>query len=210
MSRLALVLLMLLAATSATSARDLTAFLSAQALYLRGVEGDSTANEQAQALLQALTQVEPADPLLQVYLGATYTLQGRDAWLPWSKVHLTEEGLDRMAKSLKLLPKEPEQLANGAYLDLEVKVLCAITFTQVPQLFGRFEQGEQLFAEVFGDARFAQVPASRQAEVYYYAALAKAEVAKGSEALTLAKQALALAPSGPVAAKSQALITEVQ
>ena len=198
-----------LLASLPAQALDFNHFQQAETLYQRGVAGDDDATDQAQGLLLALHEEEPGNPLVMVYLGGTYALQGRDAWMPWSKTRLAEKGLDQMAKALKFLPKEPVILPDGRSLDLHVRIVCAINFTQVPKFFGRFEQGQLLFEQLLADPRLSDFSARSKAELYYYAGAAAAKGDQEERARGLLGQALASDAGGDYDAPSRELLEEL-
>jgi len=53
--------------------------------------------------------------LFLAYQGSSYTLVGRDAWMPWNKIGYTEKGLDMIGKALRMLkPKHDFEKMRGA------------------------------------------------------------------------------------------------
>lgn len=120
--------------------------------------------------LQTAQQKQAKDAWTLFYLGATETLVGRDAWMPWNKLSYTENGLARMNKALKLIG-EKEQLQYYHYLpkSLYMQANAAATFTQVPDMFNTFEQGYQLFQNIIKQEAFIQAPAEATTWVYYQA-----------------------------------------
>ena len=180
-------------------------------LYMLGVDGDESATAESQKLLKKLDQQPPAEPIILAYLGGTYTLQGRDAWLPWRKISHTEKGLDLIAKSVQRLKPEHKRLTiNNRSYDLETKIIAAITFTQVPQFFGRYEYGVELLDEILEDSRFPQVSAERQAEIYYYAASAAAKGKQRAKAHKMANRVTELTPNSAFAQQVKVMLAELE
>lgn len=140
-------------------------------LYLEGTEGDKRAVDDAVEAFETLLEAHPGDPLILVLLGGSQTLQGRDAWMPWNKLSLTEDGLAAMSKAQQWLgPEHDERMFEGLPISLQVKALAGITFTQVPDFFGRFEQGYQLLLEASGSPLLEGLPAQNHSHIHYYAA----------------------------------------
>ncbi len=131
-------------------ALDKTTFNNMIGVFIKAVDGDSSALEQSVETLTDLLQKYPHDPLVKVYFGSIYTIQGRDAWMPWNKLSYTEKGMDIMDDAIKQLYPDDEKITD--YLShsvaLEVKFVAATTFVQVPDLFGRFDQGLELMHEI--------------------------------------------------------------
>lgn len=148
---------------------DSTDFQQARATYDQVLEGNGSAKKLTEQW-QRLYQQDESDPLALVFLGSSRTMVGRDAWMPWYKLSHTEQGLEEMALAQRLLRDEHKQVEfEGMPLDLTVKVYAGINFTQVPEFFGRLEQGYWLLNDVLGDERFQRLYPQQQTYVYYFA-----------------------------------------
>lgn len=148
---------------------DSTDFQQARATYDQVLEGNGSAKKLTEQW-QRLHQQDESDPLALVFLGSSRTMVGRDAWMPWNKLSHTEQGLEEMALAQRLLRDEHKQVEfEGMPLDLTVKVYAGINFTQVPEFFGRLEQGYWLLSDVLGDERFQRLYPQQQTYVYYFA-----------------------------------------
>jgi len=162
--------------------------------YLAGADGEKGSVDAAVETFTTLHDERPDDPLVMVLLGGSQTLQGRDAWMPWNKMSFTEEGLAAMGKAQQLLePKHDEQLFDGLPGSLQVKALAGITFTQVPDFFGRFEQGYQLLLEVSQSELLDDIPAASHSHIHFFAASA-AQKADEKERQTMLLERLAALP----------------
>jgi hypothetical protein len=137
--------------------------------YLQVSDGNGSARKVANAF-DDLYQKDESDPLILVLLGSSHTMMGRDALMPWSKMRHTEKGLDEMALALRMLqPQNKTQLFQHMSVDLNVKTIAAISFTQVPGFFGRQEEGYEIFQQVLADPVFVALPGPAKTYVYYYA-----------------------------------------
>jgi len=142
---------------------------------------------------EQLYAIDEQDPLALVYLGSSHTLMGRDALMPWSKMNLTETGLDEMALALRLLTDEHNhQLFNRMPVSIHVKTTAAITFTQVPDFFGRQEEGYYLFEDVLSDPVFLALPSEAQTFAFYFAISAAYQLNKTTQAQAWQAQLQAL------------------
>jgi len=157
--------------------------------YLAGTEGDKKATKTAVEMLESLRDEYPEDPLILTLLGGSQTLQGRDAWMPWNKMSHTEDGLAAMGKAQRLLRAEHDQwMFDGLPVSLQVKSLAGITFTQVPDFFGRFEQGYALLLESSQSPLLDSVPAEVHSYIHYYAAMAAKQAEEKDRQIQLLKR----------------------
>lgn len=146
---------------------------TAYQLYMEGAQGDKKSTQEALSQFEALVDENTGDPLALVFLGGTRTLLGRDAWMPWNKLSHTEDGLAEMNKALKLLrPEHDEWHFDDLPISIQVKSTAGITYTQVPDFFGYFEQGYQLLLEISRSPQLAEIPAEHHSYIHYYAAQA--------------------------------------
>ncbi|MGY5450489.1 hypothetical protein ACVFI8_06025 [Agarivorans sp. MS3-6] len=153
--------------------------------YFTAAQGDYSELNQVYKDLQHANQQQPSDPWALFYLGASETLKGDDAWLPWSKLSYTEDGLARMDKALSMIDDSHWQ-QQYRYLPkaIYMQATAAVTFTSVPTFFNYQERGMELFDQVLSDSRFLQSPAQATSWVYRYAI----EAALNAEQTALAEQ----------------------
>lgn len=160
---------------------DSAGFQQARASYDQVSDGSGSAKQLTEQW-QRLYQQDESDPLLLVFLGSSRTMVGRDALMPWNKLSHTEQGLEEMAVAQRLLREEHKQIQfEGMPLDLNVKVYAGITFTQVPESFGRLEQGYYLLSDVLADERFQRLYPQQQTYVYYFAITAAQQLNRPAE-----------------------------
>jgi hypothetical protein len=113
--------------------------------------------------------------------------------MPWNKMRLTEDGLADLARSVQLLgPEHETAIVFGLPVSVHVKSLAGITFTQVPDFFGRFEQGYALLLEVSQTPLLADVPADAQSFIHYYAAVAAKSADEKARQIQLLERLAAL------------------
>jgi len=121
----------------------------------------------AVAALRALPADPQRQPLQAAYLGSALALQGKAAWMPWSKMKLTEQGLDQIDAALAMLkPEHGAVLVRGVPVALQTRLAAAATFVAVPDgLFHRRADGRKLLAALRADPLLAGTPAAFRAEV---------------------------------------------
>lgn len=172
-------LIAMLFATSLANAADYQSE-AYQVAYQQYLEVSDDQGGSAKALAkkwQKLVEQNPQDPLALAFLGASHTLMGRDAMMPWSKLSHTEKGLEEMAIAVRLLkPMHQQVMFDHLTVELQVKSTAAIIFTQVPDMFGRHEEGLYLFEEVLSQPEFKQLPAQAVTYLYYFAIAAASQL----------------------------------
>ena len=140
--------------------------------YSQAVDGDKDMVELVHEQLSALIKQQGARPLSMVYLGSTQTLQGRDAFLPWNKMKLTEQGLATIGKGIGLLTTLPKNInqqvrIQGLPEGLLAQAMAAVTYTSLPDMFNHFERGYDLYLNLLNDPAFEQQPFAASAWIYH-------------------------------------------
>lgn len=166
MKKLTLASLLIIYSYSATASINEQQLAS----YYQAAQGDYSQLDSLYKELQQAHQQQPSDPWTLFYLGGTETLKGDDAWLPWSKMSYTEDGLARIDKALNMISEQQWQ-QQYRYLPqaLYMQATAAVTFTRVPDFFNYQDHGMQLFKQVLNDQRFLQSPAQATTWVYRFA-----------------------------------------
>ncbi|MFY0664646.1 MAG: hypothetical protein JXQ97_08470 [Natronospirillum sp.] len=167
----------LLSALTVHAADYDAAYYEAYRQYMAAAEGESRATRRAVEQFTALHNAQPQDPVAMVLLGSSQTLQGRDALLPWNKLNHTETGLDTMAQAQALLtPSHSSLTFDNVPASIMVPLTAAITYVQVPDFFGRFEQGYSMLQDISRHPDLHAVPAEERTVIHYYTALAAQRV----------------------------------
>ncbi|OPX55819.1 hypothetical protein SAMN02745127_00982 [Oceanospirillum multiglobuliferum] len=171
-------------------------------------DGDEGLDELYDAVQKA-QQKSPSDATSLFYLGAVETLVGREAFMPWTKLNATENGLARMDKALNALSEqEASELYQGLNKALHLQALAATTFSKVPAFFGYQGRGFQLFQQVLSDPRLKQAPTEAVDWIYVsaiQAALAQKETAQAQHWLAQLQQ---LSPLSSRLSEAQSLIAQ--
>lgn len=152
-------------------------YRSAYEQYLAATDGDSGATRQALEQFTELHEANPDDPVALMLMGASQALRGRDAWLPWSKLSHTEDGLDNMERAQGLLDAEHEDLwFEGLPVSLMVPAMTGITYVEVPSMFSRFEQGLQFLESAMDHPQRDEAWPAAMTSIYRYTVKAALEV----------------------------------
>ena len=166
---LRLCLIALLLATTPVQADDIDKGLTeARNIFLKGVDGDKRAVRDAARRFRSMSQRYPDDPVYLAYLGASMTLQGRDASNGIEKQRLTDEGLSKVDRALELLSAD-DNLPPARRLD--TLLVAANSFIYIPSFFNRYESGKRLLRDVLEHPDFNGMAAGFKAAAYFAAAL---------------------------------------
>lgn len=138
--------------------------------YYTAAQGDYSELDAVYEELKQAQEQDPSDAWTLFHYGAVEALKGDDAFLPWSKMRFTENGLARMDKALNMLDQQNwEQHFRGLPQALYMQASAAATFTSVPDFFKVSEQGLALFSDVIDHAEFNAAPAQATSWVYWRA-----------------------------------------
>lgn len=161
--------LLLLALVWPAQAQDMNQELTeARAVFLRGVDGDSRAVREAVQRFRSLSQTHPQEPVFLAYLGASQTLQGRDAANNIERRRITEEGLGVVDRALGRQQASARQDSPN-YLDT---LLVAVnTYIHLPAFFNRYDEGKRLLQEILAHRNFDGMAVAFKAATYLAAAL---------------------------------------
>ncbi|GLO60544.1 hypothetical protein MACH09_10520 [Vibrio sp. MACH09] len=166
---LALFLLMTPAAFAAQNPDDQTI-----ALYYQAAQGDDDETEKAYQALTTHVEEKGSTPLSMIFIGATQTLQGRDAFLPWNKMKYVEQGIASIDKGLALIDADPDNENNReTVMGLPGQVLAqanaATVFTELPDMFNQFDKGYEIYLDLFADNQLQLLPFEATSWIYRYA-----------------------------------------
>lgn len=140
----------------------------ARDIFLKGVDGDKHAVRSAFTRFRSLSQHHSADPVYLAYLGASITLQGRDAQNGVNKQRYTEEGLGKIDQALKML-SDNDEIPSSRRLD--TMLVAANSFIYIPAFFNRYDRGKRLLGEILEHKDFNGMAAGFKAAAYFAAAM---------------------------------------
>lgn len=161
-----------------------------RATFMQARAGDSSATDKAEITFGRLSVGNPGDPLARAYHGAALTLQGRDAWMPWTKMKKVEQGLAQLDKALAQITAAQEQSPAGQLsAAMETRMTAIGTFIALPGMFHRLESARAVIKQTLNHPGFAMVPKAQQAQIYSWAAEAAEKSGEKSEAERLARLA---------------------
>lgn len=147
------------------------AFAEAQQIFMQAREGRDGALEKATEKFKALAEKDAANPLFQSYLGACLALKGDSAWMPWSKMRYTEQGLDKIDAALASLASITGDKLEDIQKRLETRYVAAETFIKIPdKIFHRAAAGRKLLQEVTSSPDYPKTNAAFRAVVDKFSA----------------------------------------
>lgn len=135
--------------------------------FIQASMGNDSAIEKSAEAFGALLKLEPANPVLMAYAGASTTMKATTTWLPWKKMSHAEDGLALLDKALALLTAAHDAaLQHDVPAALEVRFVAANTFLAVPGFMNRNARGAKLLQEVLTSPLLAASPLPFQADVW--------------------------------------------
>jgi hypothetical protein len=184
-------------------------FPEALALYARGVN-EAAVNAQAQAAFERLRASDPANPLYLAYLGSTWMIEAREAWMPWNKIAYADKGLALLDKSLALLePAHEREVVEGMSVGVRVRSVAGIAYAGLPGMFNRFDQGRRLLRELTASSALATIEGPRRAYIYYFAGNAARRDRDLGDARAQYHAAIATAPESDYAQRARKALAEI-
>lgn len=206
---LGLACLLFLAAAAAAGQDD--EFAAAEVLFRKAADGDKNAVEEAVTRFERLAAADtPYAPTFQAYLGAAQAMQGRDAWMPWTKMRATERGLSNLDRALRRLePRHDTTLLRGAPVALETRLVAATTFVALPGLFHRLDAGRNILRAALNSPALNAAPPSLRAALHRQAALAAAKDKQTAEEAAQWRLAIAAEPAGSISDAARQRLQEL-
>lgn len=197
--------------TSGLAADLAPKFIDAHAVFETSLAGDKNATQPAIEKFSMLVEQNPAQPLYRVYLGSTYALRARDAWMPWTKLRNVEKGLEMIDKALLMLtPEHDEQRLRGSIVSTETRLVAVSTFLRVPGFMNRRQPAKDLLRETLDTPVFDASPALVKGRLYLGAAnIARREDQKVAERDYLEK-ALSLLPPSRFRSQAEQQLIEIE
>lgn len=144
-----------------------TQFQPAFDQFIQASKGNDSAIEKSAEAFGALLKLEPTNPVLMAYAGASTTMRATTTWLPWKKMSHAEDGMALLDKALALLTvAHNAPLQHDIPAALEVRFVAVNTFLAVPGFMNRSSRGAKLLQEVLTSPLLAASPLPFQADVW--------------------------------------------
>jgi hypothetical protein len=204
-------ILTMLVSGAAWAQDHLQAFIVAQRSFEQGLAGSEKDNERAAEQFRTLSEQEPGNPFYLAYYGSTFTIMGRDAYLPWKKLKLGEKGLDMIDKALRMLdPAHDSAMLLGVPLSMGTRLVAISTFIKVPdKIFHRYDAGKKLLSDTMKSRLFSAIPPHVQADFHTQAAYVARKDQQGAEEARHLRRILELEQKGKMADAARARLVEL-
>jgi hypothetical protein len=175
-----------------------------QARSEKALKGDTKETKALTADLEKWTREQPANYLLQAYLGSVYTLDSRDAWPGPGKLTFLRNGGKLMDAAVAAAPHNPA-----------VRFVRAIDYFELPSFFGKSATARDdfqiLVKEIDGDIKTPYVlDIETQQAIYYYAGLSFKQLAQLPQAKVVWGRGLSLDDASPLGEKIKAELANVK
>lgn len=165
----------------------------------QGVAGDKGAVDKGFSCFDKVLELDHANAVALVYRGSLWTLRGRDAWWPFTKMSHVEKGIDEMDRSADLAPD-----------NITVRLARGINSVQLPDMFHRLPVALKDFNYLLNFPNLSKFDPQLQSSIYCWAGIANKHDSQPGKAKEMLRRAIALAPGSRVAAKAEAELKEIQ
>jgi tetratricopeptide (TPR) repeat protein len=163
----------------------------------QGAAGSEESVEKGFTCLDKALQLEPTNAVALAYRGSLWTMRGRDAWFPFTKLSHVDKGIDELDKAADLAPD-----------NISVRLTRGINSMQLPSIFKRLGTALKDFSYLLADPRFPHFDASLQSTIYYWAGVANKRDNQFTKAKELLEKAIAVAPESDTAQKAKKELKE--
>lgn len=168
-----------------------TLVLLGRAYHNQGKAGDEDAVEKGFLYLDKALELDPSNALALAYRGSLWTMRGRDAWWPFTKMKHVEKGIDELDKAVEIAPD-----------DVGVRFLRGINSLNLPSMFKRLPTALQDFAYLLAHPGFSHFDAELQSTIYCWGGIAYKQDNQLSKANEYLQRAVAVAPDSDTARKA--------
>ena len=163
----------------------------------QGAAGNKEAVDKGFEYLDKAIELDPTNAAAYAYRGSLWTMRGRDAWFPFTKLKDVDKGIDELDKAVDLSPD-----------NITVHITRGINSVQLPSLFKRLGTAIKDFSYLLADPRFPHLEVHLQSLIYYWAGVAYKRDNQMDRASEYLKKAIAVAPDSPTAKNAEKELNE--
>ena len=153
------------------------------AYHNEGVSGDKDAVKKGFACLDTLLALDPTNAVALAYRGSLWTLRGRDAWWPFTRMSDVDRGIDEMDKAVDLAPD-----------NVTVRLTRGINSVHLPSMFKRIGTAEKDFYYLVNMPSFQKLDPGLRSTIYYWSGMAYKQDDQTDKAKEFFKKAVETAP----------------
>ncbi len=207
---LSLLLIALLSLATPSIAKDqfLSDLDAAREVYLEATNGEKRKVRKAIRAIKKLESKYPRHPLVLAYKGGALALRGINIGKrPLDRMRETEEGLNILDRTLRLLPRFK---GNDVYA-IEAKLVIAFVFVNLPDgVFHRLREGTHLINQLMQYPKFDQLPQGMQAAIYLAAAISADSYQQPADYKHYLNLTIETDPNGRSGKDAKALLAAIQ
>jgi tetratricopeptide (TPR) repeat protein len=163
----------------------------------QGAGGNEEAVDKGFKYLDKVIELDPVNPVAHAYRGSLWTMRGRDAWFPFTKLKHVNKGIDELDKAADLAPD-----------NIAVRITRGINSTQLPSMFKRLGTALKDFSFLLADSRFAYLDVQLQSTIYYWAGIVYKRDNQAGKAKEYLKKAISTAPESQIAKQAEKELKE--
>jgi tetratricopeptide (TPR) repeat protein len=168
-----------------------TLVLLGKTFHDRGTAGDEDAVDKGFPYLDKALQLDPSNAVALAYRGSLWTLRGRDAWWPFTKMKHVEKGIDELDKAAEMAPD-----------NVTVRIVRGINSLQLPSMFKRLPNALKDFAYLLAHPGFSHFDAELQSTIYCWGGIAYKQDNQIPKAKEYLQRAIAVASDSDTARKA--------
>ena len=148
--------------------------------------------------LDKALELEPNNGEALAYRGSLWTMRGRDAWWPFTKMSHVDKGIDEMDKAAELAPT-----------NATVHIVRGINSTQLPSMFKRLSTALKDFDYLLNCHEFSYFYEKLQSKIYLWAGIAYKHDNQTAKAKELLQKSISLDPNSDMAVKAKKEMKEL-
>ncbi|MFZ1081818.1 MAG: tetratricopeptide repeat protein [Candidatus Kryptoniota bacterium] len=175
------------------SPHDIKALMSLGIAYhSEAVTGNKDAVEKGFECLDTVLALDPTNAMALAYRGSLWTMRGRDAFWPFTKMNDVDKGIDEMDKAVDLAPD-----------NITVRLTRGINSVHLPSMFKRLGTALKDFSYLLKMPAFPHFDAGLQSTIYYWAGVAYKQDNQRDKAKEYLQKAIDAAPGSDNAKNAQ-------
>ncbi len=180
------------------SPNDIESLLALGRIYHdEGARNDSKAVNKGFECLDRVLTLDPHHAVALAYRGSLWTMRGRDAWFPFTKLQHVDHGIDEMDKAVDLAPN-----------DITIRLVRGINSVQLPSIFHRLGTALNDFNTLLKHQQFPHLDRQLQSTIYYWAGVAYKHDDQIEKAKEYLEKAISLAPESATAKNAEKELKE--
>jgi tetratricopeptide (TPR) repeat protein len=164
----------------------------------QGAAGNEEAVDKGFTCLDKAIELDPTNAVAYAFRGSLWTMRGRDAWFPFTKLKHVDKGIDELDKAVDLAPD-----------NITVHLTRGINSLQLPSIFKRLGTAVKDFSFLLADSRFPHLEVHLKSTIYYWAGIAYKRDNQADRAKEYLKKAISVAPESPTAKNAEKELKEL-